>query len=929
MVEFIRFVLLGLGIGALYAMVSQGIVLIYRGSGVVNLAQGAFVMVGGYLYLELRVDAHMPGAIAIIGAMAGGAVLGALVQVLILRPMRHSSPIERVIATLGVLLTLQAIAVIRYGVSPIGVPSTLPTGTLTLFHDISIGEDRLIILILGICLTVALYIIYRSTHFGRLASAVAENHRAAASLGHSPERVAVANWAVGAALAALAGALIAPITWLEPSSLVLLVVPALAAALVGQFTSFPLALVGALFIGVAESLATVYITTPGWSDSVPFIVIVVVLIVRGTALPLRSYIYDRLPAVGDGRIKPIPTVGGVAILAVLFFLLQPTWVVAVAVTLVWGIFCLSVVVLTGYGGQLSLAQYVLGGVGAFATAKFMASGHIDFLAAAILGTLVTVVFGLVMALPALRTRGINLAIATLGLAIVVFSLILSSYEWAGGDSGITVKEPSLFGWPFNSIQYPRRYAFVVLVCLLIVIFIVTNVRRGIAGRRLLAVRSNERAAAALGVDVMTAKLYAFGLAAALAGVAGILLAFQSPIIIPSEFDVLTSITVVAVAVVGGLGFIGGALIGATLLPGGIGTQILLPYNSAQPYLPLVTGLFLLYVLRTGNGLFAQNRDLLFLVSRAIKRRALKMTGRGRNVESIESIAAADESLTPAEALLDQSTERIRTRDRLEGGLQVRDLTVRFGSTLAVNGVSLEILPNEIHGLIGPNGAGKTTVIDALTGFVRPSSGEVMLRGVNIARWSPRRRTRAGIARSFQSLELFPDLTVRENIAVACDPGKRFRYFSDLFWPGRVRLSKVAAQAVRDFHLESVLDERPDALDFGQRRLVALARTVASDPDVLLLDEPAAGLSDHESEELSVLIRSLSRDWGMSVLIIEHNIDLVLGLCDRVTVLDTGSILTSGSPDEVRLNVDVMAAYLGAETPTNIEEIAELEATALD
>jgi sulfate-transporting ATPase len=450
---------------------------------------------------------------------------------------------------------------------------------------------------------------------------------------------------------------------------------------------------------------------------VPFIVIVVVLIVRGTALPLRSYIYDRLPAVGDGRIKPIPTVGGVAILAVLFFLLQPTWVVAVAVTLVWGIFCLSVVVLTGYGGQLSLAQYVLGGVGAFATAKFMASGHIDFLAAAILGTLVTVVFGLVMALPALRTRGINLAIATLGLAIVVFSLILSSYEWAGGDSGITVKEPSLFGWPFNSIQYPRRYAFVVLVCLLIVIFIVTNVRRGIAGRRLLAVRSNERAAAALGVDVMTAKLYAFGLAAALAGVAGILLAFQSPIIIPSEFDVLTSITVVAVAVVGGLGFIGGALIGATLLPGGIGTQILLPYNSAQPYLPLVTGLFLLYVLRTGNGLFAQNRDLLFLVSRAIKRRA-------------------DESLTPAEALLDQSTERIRTRDRLEGGLQVRDLTVRFGSTLAVNGVSLEILPNEIHGLIGPNGAGKTTVIDALTGFVRPSSGEVMLRGVNIARWSP-------------------------------------------------------------------------------------------------------------------------------------------------------------------------------------------------
>ncbi len=202
--------------------------------------------------------------------------------------------------------------------------------------------------------------------------------------------------------------------------------------------------------------------------------------------------------------------------------------------MVWGIFCLSVVVLTGYAGQLSLAQYVLGGIGAFAAARFMASLHLGFIPAAILGVLVTVVFGLVVALPALRTRGINLAIATLGLAIVAFSLVLSSYQWAGGDSGITVHEPTLFGWPFNAIEYPRRYAFVVLVALLVVSFVVTNLRRGTAGRRLLAVRSNERAAAALGVDVMTSKLYAFALAAALAGLAGILFAFQSPIIIPER-----------------------------------------------------------------------------------------------------------------------------------------------------------------------------------------------------------------------------------------------------------------------------------------------------------------------------------------------------------------------------------------------------------
>ena len=467
-----------------------------------------------------------------------------------------------------------------------------------------------------------------------------------------------------------------------------------------------------------------------------------------------------------------------------------------------------------------------------------------------------------------------------------------------------------------------------LVVLIVVSLIVTNVRRGIAGRRLLAVRSNERAAAALGVNVMAAKLYAFALASALAGIGGILLAFHSPIIIPSQFDVLTSITVVAVTVVGGLGYIGGALIGATLLPGGIGTQLLLPFNGAQPYLPLITGLFLLYVLRAGNGLYAQNVELVRHLGRGANR-GLRLVWRPkpRDHGAAPATEAGDTSSSTALSY-GESVTRVKTRERLEGGLQVRDLSVRFGTTLAVNGVSLDIVPREVHGLIGPNGAGKTTVIDALTGFVRPSDGKMLLRGTEISSWSPRRRARAGIARSFQSLELFSDLTIRENIAVACDPGSRSRYLSDLVWPGRVRLSDVASQAVSDFHLNDVLDQKPDALDFGQRRLVAIARAVASDPDILMLDEPAAGLSDFESEELSTLIRTLARDWEMSVLVVEHNIDLVLGLCDRVTVLDNGSVLASGTPDEVRRNADVMAAYLGADTPEDADAPTEPEVTAL-
>jgi branched-subunit amino acid ABC-type transport system permease component len=386
-VEALRFVLLGLGIGAIYAMVSQGLVLIYRGSGVVNFAQGAFVMIGAYAYYELKVAAKLPSVLAVIGAVLIGAILGATVQLLILRPMVRSSPIERVIATLGVLITLQAAITLHYGVSSISVPSALPTNAVKVV-GVSIGEDRLIILGLGVVATLILAFVYRYTAFGRLASAVAENQRVAASLGHSPDMIATANWALGAALAALAGSLIAPISFLQPITLTGLVVPALAAGLVGRFSSFSLAFVGSLAIGVAESLMTRYITTPGWSDSVPFFLIVLMLVLGGTSLPLRSFVFDRLPPVGSGKLRWIPLAIALVVMAVLLGTVLPaTWILAFTVTMVFGLFCLSVVVVTGYAGQLSLAQFVFGGVGAFAAAKLIASEHFHFVPATLLASI--------------------------------------------------------------------------------------------------------------------------------------------------------------------------------------------------------------------------------------------------------------------------------------------------------------------------------------------------------------------------------------------------------------------------------------------------------------------------------------------------------------------------------------------------------------
>jgi sulfate-transporting ATPase len=243
-------------------------------------------------------------------------------------------------------------------------------------------------------------------------------------------------------------------------------------------------------------------------------------------------------------------------------------------------------------------------------------------------------------------------------------------------------------------------------------------------------------------------------------------------------------------------------------------------------------------------------------------------------------------------------------------LEVMDVSVSFGGVKAVRNVSFQVRPGEIHGLIGPNGAGKTTLIDAITGFAPVRSGAVTLAGQDITRWSPSRRSAAGLSRSFQSLELFDDLTIEENIAVACDRRGRLHYLTDLVHPGAISLTAAGQAAVSGFRLAPLLPATPGSVSFGQRKLVAIARCVASGPSILLLDEPAAGLDDAEAAELAALIRRLAADWGIGLLLVEHKVDMILSICDRVTVLQNGRVLASGTPDQVRSHPEVIDAYLG-------------------
>ena len=609
--DLLTFALLGMGVGAIYGIVAQGLVLVYRASGILNFAQTGFLMIGAYIFYELYVLDGWPYWAALIVAVLACAAMGAAVHLVILRPMREASAVARLIATLGVLGLLSSIAVIIYQGNTASVPSSLPISSVTVLPGVRIGLNIIILFGIGVAVTAALWLFYRYSSFGRVTSAVAENQLAASVTGHSPDTVAAVNWALGAALAAFAGVLIAPIDYLQSGTLVLLIVPAISAGLAGSFLSFPLALVGGLVLGMAQSVVSLYVTTPGWSLSIPYILIVGYLVIRGRGIPLRSFVIDKLPKVGSGRVRAPVVAVLAAVMTALLVAVPPEWSTALTVTLAFSVITLSVVVITGYAGQLSLAQYILAGVGALGAARLSANWHFPFLAALLGALVITALLGALLALPSLRARGVSLAVATLAAGMVIFDLILNNYTLSGGENGVTQNSPDLFGWSIDPALHPARYGVTVLAVLVLLALAVANIRRGDAGRRMLAVRSNERAAAALGVHVYAAKVYAFTVAAGIAGVGGMLYAFLSPTVTSGNFDLLTSINFVTVTVVGGVGNILGAVIGATLLPSGVVTQIFFSVQNINAWIPLAGSVGLLMVLRRNpSGLFDLNSELL-------------------------------------------------------------------------------------------------------------------------------------------------------------------------------------------------------------------------------------------------------------------------------------------------------------------------------
>ena len=898
MQQILLFILLGLGSGALIAGIALAVVLTYRGSGVINLSTGAIAMLGGYAFWALSAGKFttLPTAVALPLSLLFVLVVGAITEFAVYRPLRNSSPLAKLVASLGVLLIAQSAMILAFGVTPQPEPGILPTNVVHIFGAV-VPIDRFILTGLVIAAAAGLAALYKWTRFGLATRAVAENEAAAMLGGLSPNVISLVNTLLASLLAGALGILAASITQLDPQTLPLQIIPALAAALIAWFTSFGVACAASFGIGIMYSLVQYAsaqswfpqsggVSLPGVTDLLAFLIIVAVLFWRGSRIPGRGELVERrLPEAP--RPQHLMRTGLICGLvgAVLLIVFPFDFREALINTLIGALMALSLVVVTGFVGQISVVQLALAGAAGFTISHMATNFGITFPVAALAGIAVAVVIGLITAISAVRVRGVSLSVVTLAGAVAIENFGFVNSTWGGGLAGSPVPEPKWFGLnlgpsaPFRGIDgnLPSPvFGWVALICCVLLMVAVGYIRRGQLGQRMLAVRSNERAAAASAINPRTVKLYAFGIAAGIAGVGGVLYAYNFGSVSADRFGAVTALSLIAFAYAGGITFISGAVFAGLL-----SAQALIPYALDKwfglngNWFLLVGGVLLIFtLLQNPEGVAGD------FYRRTHKRPEI----RAPDVDA----ATAAPGARSAPRSPGRSVQRDERGDR-PAVLRVTGLSVAFGGVRALRDATLEVREGELVGLIGPNGAGKTTLVDAVSGFVG-YTGRVELSGADLSGLPPYERARRGLGRTWQSTELFDDLDVRENLTVASRGGS-------------------AARTLGLVGMDWAAEAMPAQLSMGQRKLVGVARALAAEPRLLCLDEPAAGLDTRESEELGVCLRGLA-DQGQSMLLIEHDMSLVLGICDRVVVLEFGQVIADGRPDVVREDPRVIAAYLG-------------------
>jgi ABC-type branched-subunit amino acid transport system ATPase component/branched-subunit amino acid ABC-type transport system permease component len=933
-VAWVTFALLGLGIGAVYVGISLGVVVIYKGTGAINFAMAVVAAWGAFVCDELRTSGNLvlpiiglphevnlggplPTATAILVGLLASVVIALVVHVAVVRPLTTAPNLAKVVASVGLMIYFQSAIALNFGSAtrqPIAMLSEAPVQ----IGSIAIPIDRFILTAVVIALSVGVWAWFRWTRTGLAVMAVSENERAASLAGYSPHVLGAVTWVLGTVISTFVVILASPATSLDGDTYTLLIVPALAVALAGSLQSVPVILIAGLSLGAMQSCVTFASSQtwfPSWaqqgaSEVLPFVMIVVVMFLRGNRIPQRGAVKTNpLPKVVIPELRLVPMGAFAAVGVLLVVLTSGSYRFGVITSLIGVVISLSLVLLTGMLGQISFAQAAFAGTAGFFLSK-IGSG-IPFPLSLIMSGFAAAGVGLVVGVPALRIRGAQLAVVTLAAAVAIEELVFDNTQITplGGD---LIPSPSVLGWNLgvrSGTDVARvQFGLLVLVIVVIVVIAVANLMRSATGRQFLAVRDNEKAGSSLGIRVASVKLTGFVTSAFIAGIGGSLIGYSRGQLSPSSFGVFAGISVLAFAYLGGITSLGGALLAGFFAPLGIGYVVLNQIVGSRipafsTYYTALGGVGLIVTaIVNPNGIAGDIREAVYRGVKKFSRRSAKVSPEA-----------------PADILDSQQNNSRAQPPKLARPamkqLVISDLSVSFGGNRAVYGVSLTLEPGQVVGLIGPNGAGKTTLIDAVTGFV-PSSGHVRCGDVDISKWSPDRRARVGVARTWQSIELFDELTVRDNCRVGTESATPMGFALDLIAPRRRVEEPAVTGALELLGLEAVAGLRPSELSPGQQKLLGVARALASGPMVILLDEPAAGLDTMESVAFGKCVRQIA-ELGIGVLLVEHDVDLVLSISDELCVLDAGRVLAVGAPAEVRLDPRVLDAYLGTDSKAGV------------
>jgi ABC-type branched-subunit amino acid transport system ATPase component/ABC-type branched-subunit amino acid transport system permease subunit len=650
--------------------------------------------------------------------------------------------------------------------------------------------------------------------------------------------------------------LLAPFITLDPTTLTFLVVTAYGAAALGRFTNIPVTYFGGLVIGVVAAICTRYFTEgllSGLSASLPFLVLFVVLLVTPKSkLADRASIVPRNSAAWRTPWQ-IQAFLGVILLGVLFLVPQFASYHLADYSAFLGavVLFLSLGLLVRTSGQVSLCHVSFMAIGACAFSHLAVDHGWPWGLALLTAGLIAVPIGALLAIPAIRLSGLYLALATFGFGILLQFMFYSS-GLMFGDLGLGINIPMPWAPSVGLDGSDKSYYYLCLALAVVATALVIGINRSRLGRLLRALADSSVGLAASGASISITRLLVFCISAFLAAVAGVLMA------------------------------------GAVLIPS------YLTSPETTTWLQVVFGATAVLFAMTPDSMREGPHALHSALNRLVRRDRTKPV-------------PAEADSRPL-ALVDEAKTSPST-------LQVDDLRVAFGGLVAVDGASLEVPTGRITGLIGPNGAGKTTTFNACSGLNRPSRGSIRLDGAEISRHGPANRARRGLGRTFQQMELFDSLTVRENVALGAEASKANGNFLHHILSSastRRRVRERTQQALAQCDLLGLADRTAGSLSTGQRRLVDLARCLAGPFHLLLLDEPSSGLDRMESARFGEILQQVVAEQGIGILLVEHDMALVAEVCDYIYVLDFGKPIFQGPTNEVLLSPVVRAAYLGDE-----------------